>query len=207
MYGLGAGIQMDNINDSHPTHYLYAAYEKILGEIKGYNTESVKFYGWYQQGKRKLLNELYDRIRYGIGMTYYDGSLRVESEYMRGKGMIFTGAKDINPIASENTWQFEIEADKDNVAYGYYISAAYPLIFNIEAIARYDEYHRMQNVSLKERTFKNTTIGLSYKIKGVNRIDFNYTFAKAYAPYNSDAQSVLDNTGDIARIQLTWVYR
>ena len=207
MYGLGAGIQMDNINDSHPTHYLYAAYEKILGKIKGYNTESVKFYGWYQQGKRKLLNELYDRIRYGIGMTYYDGSLRVESEYMRGKGMIFTGAKDINPMPSENTWQFEIEADNDNVAYGYYISAAYPIIYNIEAIARYDEYHRMQNVSLKERIFKNTTIGLSYKIKGVNRIDFNYTFANAYAPYNSDAQSVLDNTGDIARIQLTWVYK
>ncbi|WP_373032528.1 hypothetical protein [Sulfurovum sp.] len=207
MYGLGAGIQMDNVNDSHPTHYLYMAYEKILGDIKGYNTESLKLYGCYQKGKRKLLDELYDRTRYGIGLTYYDGLLRVEGEYLWGKGMIFTGAKDTSPIPSNNVWQFEIEADKNNKADGYYISTTYKLKPNIEAIARYDEYHRMQNVSVKERTIKNTTIGFSYKFEGVNRIDLNYTFAQTDAPYNSTAQSILDNAGDIARIQLTWVYR
>jgi len=67
--------------------------------------------------------------------------------------------------------------------------------------------YTVQNVSVKERVIKNTTIGLSYKFEGVNRIDFNYTFAKAYAPYNSTAESILNNAGDIARIQLTWVYR
>lgn len=207
MYGLGAGIQMDNVNDSHPTHYYYLAYEKILGDIKGYNTESLKVYGWYQNGKRKLLDELYDRTRYGVGLTYYDGLLRVESEYMRGEGMIYTGAKDISSTASNNTWQFEIEADKNNKADGYYIATTYQLKPNIEAIARYDEYHRMKNISVKERKFKNTTIGFSYKFKNVNRIDLNYTFANAYAPYNSTAQSILDKAGEIARIQLTWVYR
>lgn len=207
MYGLGAGMQMDNVNESHPTHYFYMAYEKILGEIKGYNTESLKLYGWYQEGERKLLDKLYDRTRYGIGLTYYDGVLRVESEYMGGSGMIFTGAKDTSPIPLNNVWQYEIEADEKNKADGYYFSTTYELKPNIEAIARYDEYHRMQNVSVKERVIKNTTIGLSYKFEGVNRIDFNYTFSKAYAPYNSTAQSILNNTGDIARIQLTWVYR
>ena len=198
---------MDNVNESHPTHYVYMADEKILGDIKGYNTESLKLYGWYQKGKRKLLDELYDRTRYGIGLTYYDGLLRVESEYMWGRGMIFTGAKDTSSVPSNNLWQFEIEADENNKANGYYISAIYKLKTNIEAIARYDEYHRMQNVSEKERVFKNTTIGLSYKFEGLNRIDFNYTYAKAHAPYNSSAQAILNNVGDIARIQLTWVYK
>ncbi len=207
MYGLGAGMQMDNVNDSKPTHYLYMAYENIFGAIKGYNTESLKLYGWYQNGKRKLLDELYERKRYGVGLTYYDGSLRVEGEYMRGEGMIFTGTQDTSAIPSNNVWQFEIEADKNNKADGYYISATYKLQPEIEAIARYDEYHRMKNISAKERSVKNTTLGFSYKFKGVNRIDFNYTFSKAYAPYNSIAQDILKNTGDIARIQLTWVYK
>lgn len=207
MYGLGAGMQMDNVNGTHPTHYLYMAYEKILGDLKGYNTESLKLYGWYQRGKRKLLEELYDRTRYGIGLTYYDGLLRVESEYIWGRGMIFTGAKDTSSIPSNNVWQYEIEADENNKADGYYLSTTYKVKTNIEAIARYDEYRRMQNISAKERVIKNTTIGLSYKFKGVNRIDLNYTFSKAYAPHNSTAQSILNNAGDIARIQLTWVYR
>ena len=207
MLGLGAGLQMENVNDSHPTHYLYMAYEKILGDIKGYNTESFKLFGWYQNGKRKLLDAMYDRIRYGIGFTYFDGLLRVESEYMWGKGMIFSGAKDIDPTPSNDLWQFQIEADDKNKADGYYIAAMYNVTPKIEAIARYDEYNRMTNVDLKERIFKNTTVGFSYKIKGPNRIDFNYTFAKAYAPHNSAAQSILDNSGDIARVQLTWVYK
>jgi len=207
MCGLGSGIQMDNVNDSHPTHYLYMAYEKILGKIRGYNTESLKLFGWYQNGKRKLLDELYDRTRYGIGLTYYNGVLRIESEFMKGEGMIFNGAKDISSIPSHNVWQFEIDADAKNKADGYYIAAMYTLKPDIVAIARYDEYNRMTNVSLKERIFKNTTVGLSYKIENLNRIDFNYTFAKAYAPYNSTAQTILNNTGNIGRIQLTWVYK
>ena len=207
MIGLGAGIQMQNVNDSHPTHYLYLAYEKLLGNIKGYNTESFKLFGWYQKGKRKLLDDMYDRTRYGIGLTYYDGLLRVESEYMWGKGMIFTGAKDTNPVPSNEIWQFAIEADDDNKADGYYIAATYNLTSHMEAMARYDEYRRMKNVSAKERVFKNTTIGFSYKFESMNRIDFNYTFAKGYAPHNTVAQSILDNSGDIARVQLTWIYR
>ncbi|MBT8344148.1 MAG: hypothetical protein HKP62_07415 [Sulfurovum sp.] len=51
MLGLGAGMQMENVNDSHPTHYLYMAYENVFGDGKGYNTESLKLYGWYQKGK------------------------------------------------------------------------------------------------------------------------------------------------------------
>jgi len=207
MYGLGAGMQMNNVNDSHPTQYFYMAYEKILGKIKGYNTESLKLFGWYQNGKRKLLDKLYDRTRYGIGLTYYNGLLRVEGEYMKGEGMIFNGAKDISPVPSDNVWQFEIEADGHNQADGYYISAMYTLTPDIVAIARYDEYNRLTNASLKERIFKNSTIGFSYKIENLNRIDFNYTFAKAIAPYNPTAQTILNNTGNIGRIQLTWMYK
>jgi hypothetical protein len=207
MCGLGAGIQMDNVNDSHPTHYFYMAYEKILGKIKGYNTQSLKLFGWYQNGKRKLLNDLYDRTRSGIGLTYFNGALRVESEYIKGEGMIFNGAKDISQIPSDNVWQFEIEADGYNKADGYYIAAMYTLTPDLMAMARYDEYNRLTNSTPNERIYKNRTVGFSYKIEDLNRIDFNYTFAKAYAPYNPTAQDILNNTGNIGRIQLTWVYK
>lgn len=207
MIGLGAGLQMKNINDSHFTHYLYTAYEKMLGEIKGYNTQSLKIFGWYQKGKRKLLDELYDRTRYGVGLTYFDGLLRVESEYMWGRGMIYAGAKDTDPTPANDVWQFAIEADDSNRAEGYYISAAYRVTPHIETIARYDEYQRMKNISQKERIFKNTTLGVSYRFQSMNRVDFNYTFVQAEAPYNTIAQSILDHSGDIARVQLTWVYR
>ena len=87
-------------------------------------------------------------------LIYYDGLLRVESEYMwEGKGMIFTGANDTSSIP----------------------------------------------VAIR--------IGLSYKFEGLKRINFNYTYAKAHAPYNSSAQAILKNVGYIARIQLTWVYK
>lgn len=207
MAGLGAGIQMNNENGSNPTHYFYTAYENVFGGGKGYNSESFKLYAWYQSGKRKLLDKLYDRTRYGLGFTYFDGTLRLESEYIKGSGMIFTGAKDIDAVANQNNWQFQIEADSDNKADGYYISSVYKVQPNIELLARYDQYNRMTNVEAKERVFKNTTIGLSYRFKGFNRIDFNYTFAKADAPHNAAAQNILDNMDNIARIQLTAVYK
>lgn len=206
MTGLGSGLQMQNVNDSHPTHYIYTAYENIFGKGKAYNTESFKFYMWYQDGKRKLLEQLYDRTRYGLGFTYYDGSLRLESEYVRAKGMIYTGAKDVNALPDQNEWQFEMEAADNNKANGYYISSQYKIIPQLELLARYDQYNRMTNVDSKERVFKNTTLGTSYRFDGFNRIDFNYTYAKAYAPHNTAAQN-LDNTDNIARIQVTMVYK
>lgn len=207
MLGLGAGLRMNNVNGSHPTHYLYGAYEKVFGKIQGYHTESFKIYGWYQEGKRVVLDRLYDRVRYGAGFTYFDGSLRIEGEYMGGRGMIFTGAADIDPTPSVNVWQYQIEADEASRGDGYYIAATYRLRHDLEALARYDTYRRMTNSSAKERIFTNSTVGFSYRFKGFNRIDVNYTFARAEAPYNTAAQAILDHTGDIARMQLTLVYR
>jgi len=207
MLGLGSGLQMDNENDSHPTHYLYGAYENVFGGGKGYKSESLKFYLWYQKGKRKLLQKLYERTRYGLGLTYFDGILRLESEYIKGNGMIFTGAKDTSKVAYQNEWQFQIEADDDNKADGYYLSGIYKIHPEIKLLARYDQYNRITNIDSKKRVFKNTTIGLSYEFKDFNRIDFNYTFAKADAPHNTTAQSILENTDNIARVQLTMVYK
>jgi len=207
MLGVGNGMMMRNLNDSNPTHYFYMAYENVFGGGKGYNLEALKLYAWYQSGKRKLYDNLYDRVRYGLGFTYFDGLLRVEGEYMGGRGMIFTGAKDIDSKPKSNEWLFEIEADKESKAYGYYLSTTYKIQPKLELFARYDRYNRMTNIETKKRVFKNTTVGLSYRFKGLNRIDFNYTFADAKAPHNSNAQDVLNHVGNIARVQLTLVYK
>ena len=207
MYGLGAGLQMNAPNSPYGTHYFYAAYEKRVGEGRGYNMQSLKLYAWHQEGKRKLYDAYYDRKRSGLGFTYFDGLFRVEGEYMQGEGMIFTGAKDVDATAQSDAWQYQIEANNDNKAHGFYLSTIYTINSSFEAMARYDEYHRMTNNDAKKRVFENTTVGVSYKIKGFNRIDLNHTFSQAYAPSNNTAQNILNKMGDTTKIQLTLVYQ
>jgi len=57
----------------------------------------------------------------------------------------------------------------------------------------------------KEGVIKNTAIGFLNTFQEM--IWINYTFAKAYAPYNTSIKSIQNSVGDIARIQFRWIYR
>ena len=211
MIGNGSGVQNKNANNNKYTNYGYISYEKGLGEGKGYKKEAYKLYSWYQKGKRLLYDngtpKFYDRIRYGIGGTYVYKGLHLESEYIKGRGMILTGAKDINTNIHEETWNYEMQASEENKADGYYLSSTYLLEKNFEVLARYDEYNRMTNSVLQNRKFQTTTIGFSYIFKKYDRIDVNYAINKIKAPGNETADNLLQSAGNLLSIQYTMLFK
>jgi hypothetical protein len=203
MVGNGTGLSSQN-SSGKLTYYGYLASEYLFHKGKGYYTESFKTYAWYQNGKRRLNNENFTRERYGLGIDYFHNGLRVDIEYIKAKGMIYNGAKDISSDPYSTDWQYQIAADKDNVADGGYVSAQYYVIpKKVELLARYDYLNRLTNSKANERDFTTTTVGLSYHFKGPNRIDFNYAFRDMTAPYNAVAQDIVDNVGNLLSIQAT----
>ena len=203
MIGSGTGLSSSNASDT-PTYYGYLAAEYLFGKGKGYYTQSLKGFVWYQNGKRQLNNHDYTRERYGVGFNYFKDGLRVGAEYIKAKGMIYNGAKDVDHDPYGVNWEYQIAVDKSNEADGGYVNVAYFFIpKKWEAMVRYDYLNRLTNSTVDERKFKTTTLGLSYHFKGPTRIDVNYAFRSADAPGNAKAQKVLDNTGDLLSIQAT----
>jgi len=204
MAGNGTGMSSDNASGDL-NYYGYLAGEYSFGKGKSYYTQSLKAYTWYQKGTRKLNNINYDRIRYGTGISYFRNGLRLGTEYIKGKGMIFNGVKDTSGDVNTENWETQIFAGKANESDGYYFNAQYYVIpKKVELLARYDYLDRLSNDAVNEREFKTTTLGLSYHFQGPNRIDFNYAFRDADAPGNSGAQKVLDdNMGNLLSIQGT----
>ena len=203
MAGSGTGLSSSN-GSGDLTYYGYLASEYSFGKGKGYFTQALKGFAWYQSGKRQLNNTKYDRTRYGAGVDYFHNGLRLDAEYIKAKGMIFNGAKDTDIDPNNGDWQYQIFAGNDNESDGYYFNAQYYVIpKKVELLARYDYLDRLSNSVKDERQFSTTTLGLSYHFKGPNRIDFNYAFRDSKAPGNAKAQKVLDNGGDLLSIQGT----
>jgi len=203
MAGNGTGLSSSNASGDL-TYYGYLASEYSFGKGKGYFTQALKGYAWYQSGKRQLNNSKYNRTRYGAGVDYFRNGLRLDAEYIKAKGMIYNGAKDADADPYNGDWQYQILAGNDNESDGYYFNAQYYVIpKKVELLARYDYLDRLSNSAGLEREFKTTTLGLSYHFKGPNRIDVNYAFRDATAPGNAKAQKVLDNAGNLLSIQGT----
>ncbi len=213
MYGNGTGVSHSSSN-KQATHYGYLATEKSFGKGRGYYTESMKFFAWGQNGDRILNSDdgtviEAERKRYGVGMTYYHNGLRFEAEYMKAKGMIFTGAKevDIDPNPATENWQFQFATGNENEADGGYVNLQYEIIpKKFEVFGRYDYCNRMSNSTPLERQFKTTTVGASYRYRGPTRIDLNYIMKDAEAPGFADGvgpNAVLDNMGNRIAVQIT----
>ena len=208
MYGNGTGISRDASNNQE-THYGYLALEDNFNDKRGYYHESMKFYGWMQEGERILLSSTDGKIdanrqRYGVGMTYYYNGLRFEAEYMKAKGMIYVGAKDTDTDPSNEDWQFQYAIGDENRADGGYVNLQYEIVpKKFELFGRYDIMDRLPDDEKARRKFKTATFGCSYRFKGATRIDFNYAFRDAEAPGSTNAQTVLDNMGDRISVQLT----
>ncbi len=203
MIGNGTGLSSSNAS-GQMNYYGYLASEYLFGKGHGYFTQSVKGFAWYQTGKRKLHNTNYKRVRYGAGIDYFHNGLRVDAEYIKAKGMIYNGAKDVDADPYNENWQYQIAADEKNEANGGYLSLQYYVVpKKWEVLGRYDYLNRLTNSTKGRREFKTTTLGLSYHFKGPNRIDINYAIRDAKAPGNAKAQKVLDKTGNLLSIQAT----
>jgi hypothetical protein len=209
MYGNGSGTAHKNINRGEATHYGFLSYENILGAGEGYGVQSLKLYAWLQKGKRYLAMQdgLYNRERSGLGVTYnYDG-IRIEGEYVEGRGMIGNGVRDISNDPDINEWMFQTSSSDEARASGYYLATVYSLMPKIDLVARYDRYDRMNNNKNLYRVFQTYTTGASYKFDKSKRIDLNYDIIDISAPYNSAVRNILNAAGNQLSIQFTIVLR
>lgn len=212
MIGNGQGINMSSSNINE-TKYMYLAFEKSFGKGRGYYTESMKFFAWSQDGNRRIFDQDtntssdFNRKRSGIGATYYRGGLRLEAEYSKAEGMIFTGAKDTNNDINIEEWNIAFATGPDNTANGYYLNAQYELLpKKFEVFARYDVLDRLPDGGANQRIFTTTTVGASYRFKGATRVDFNYLMRSLEAPgdlSNVNAQNVANSMDDRIAIQFT----
>jgi len=203
MVGSGTGLSSENFSGK-PTYYAYLANEYIFGGKKGYFQESLKSYAWYQNGKRRLQNRNYTRERYGFGIDYFHKGLRIDLEYIKAKGMIYNGAKDVESDPYGVDWEYQIAASSDNKADGAYISTQYYIVARrVELLMRYDYLHRLTNSAKGRRDYKTTTVGLSYHFYGANRIDLNYAFRSIDAPDNQSADEIVENVGNLLSVQAT----
>ena len=189
MIGNGNGLNFSDNNDNK-NYYLYASGEKVYGG-KGARRQGLKFFGWYQDGKRAadLTNDFthnpenYDRKRYGIGAKYLRKGIRVTAEYMKGKGMIWQAPQ--NPSFGIGPGQGNPNAP-GNGAYGkgkgYYVEGGYRFAgTKWELDLRYDKYNRMDGDRF-QINFKRTTLGVQYFFNPRVRAAFNYEFRSANAP-------------------------
>lgn len=215
MYGNGSGIK-SSVTPNQGTHYGYLALENSFNKGKGFYTESLKAYIWGQSGNREILVnsgtatqfESNRRDRYGIGVTYYENGLRITSELMVARGMIYAGAKDVDNDPNVSNWEIQQATGYKNEAYGGYFNIQYELLpKKLEVFSRYDQLNRVTNSSVNKRIFKTVTLGTSYRFKGATRLDFNYAFRDATAPSNSGAQTILDSMGSRLMFQVTAFFK
>ncbi|MDD4885187.1 porin, partial [Sulfuricurvum sp.] len=130
-----------------------------------------------------------------------------EAEYMKAKGMIYVGPKDVDANEFSQDWDFQFATGNENKADGGYVNLQYELIpQKFEVFGRYDFMNRLTNDAKGERDFTTTTLGASYRFKGPTRIDFNYLIRDAKAPGNASAQSILDHMGNRAEVQITYAF-
>jgi hypothetical protein len=216
MIGNGNGLNFSD-NNSNKDYYLYASGEKVYGG-KGPRRQGLKFFGWYQDGKRSadLTNDItynpekYDRERYGIGAKFLRKGIRVSAEYMWGEGMIWQAPQ--NPSFGIGPGQGNPNAP-GNGAYaegkGFYVEGGYRFAgTKWELDLRYDQYNRLDGDRFEVK-FKRTTAGVQYFFNPRVRAAFNYEFRSAEAPNfgsNLGPNANLDPLDNRIGVQVTAIW-
>ncbi len=201
MVGNGNGITRGD-NDDNRELYLYWASELLFPGAspfpsgshlappswsadhhgpRGARYQGLKLFAWYQDGKRTLTKENpgeYDRTRWGLGLTYRKGKWRGGAEYIRAKGMIFSGTDGGAVPGSQNGGGLyaDFNVETKGKANGWYIDVGYLVHPKVELDLRYDVLNRNTNVAAKERQFETWTLGMQYFFNKKSRLIINYEF-------------------------------
>jgi len=218
MIGNGNGLNFSD-NNGNKNYYLYSSAEKLFGGGQGPRVYGLKFFAWYQDGKRSadLTNDGtynpvdYDRERWGLGAKYLRDGVRVTAEYMKGKGMIWQAPQ--NPSWGIGPGQGNPAAAGGNGAFakgaGWYVEGGYRFPgTKWELDARYDVYNRLDGNQF-EIKFTRTTLGVQYFFNPRVRVAFNYEFRNADAVnFGSGAgpNANLDGIGNRLGVQITGIW-
>lgn len=225
MYGNGNGISMGD-NNKHKDLYGYVSVEKYFGADRGPRSQSMKLYGWTQNGKRSFYDgsaaavgttvgqpkSEKERTRSGLGATYFDGKYRLAAEYMMADGMIFGGPSG-GGIGKDGA-TFAVQTDQK--ADGYYLDLGYRVISNLELNVRYDyldsgtktDSNTGKNGDL-QRQFTTTTLGAQYFLNRKTSVRVNYEFRDIKAPgapSNAPVHNIVNKIDDRLSFQVTMAY-
>ena len=204
LYSLGSDYGRGDVSGRLQASYIFGG--------KGLNRNDVTGYVWYETGKRHFGGNDYTRKRYGVGARYHQGKLRVSGEYLWGEGMIFTGINPpFLPVAGPGpTPTYQIALADNNKAQGGYLEGGYYLLPKLEFDLRYDYYDRLTNDAANERVFKTWTLGAQYHFKPNLKLQFNYAIRTLDVPNPSkagaNAVAIANSMGNLAALQLTWVF-
>lgn len=228
MVGNGEAINHSDRDDNKDI-YLYLAAEKNLPGGKGAKKHGMKFYAWWQDGKREFqsdpLGQEFDRNRTGIGFKFLGWPLeskyrqRISAELMFADGMLFVG-----PLVGVAGNPLRFAAEKGNKSraltldYGFYLNHQWEL--DVRA-ARHELLYEQSGPWSKqdERRLDELTLGVNYHFNKSSRLTLNYTIRDVDAPHpvttyaaaanaalthNQDA--VVDSIDDRVMVQFTLLF-
>jgi len=207
---LGKGAGISSIKGKKNEYYAYIAYENFFHKGDIMDTQSLKTFAWYQQGKRNFPTALqnenwFDRVRMGAGITYNKDNLRAGMEFVKAQGSILHGVVDMNTNPLVNTWNLQYAANNSQKADGGSFDIGYKVIPRLTLLTRYDYLNMLTNSNTFKKKFQNTTFGVSYEIKGVNRIDINYV-KRDIKTSNAQFQPILNSIDDIFSVRFTFMF-
>jgi hypothetical protein len=208
-FSLGKGAGLDSLSNRKNEYYAYVALEDTFSQGDVISNESMKTFGWYQRGKRNFgtLNEeaWFDRVRYGVGMTYDRYPWHGGVEFIRAKGSIFHGIVDTNTNPNVTDWTLQFAPQKSDRADGGSFNIGYDVRPNLTLLFRGDYLTMLPNSSTYKKRFEAATVGFSYRFKGPNRLDVNYAMRNAKAS-NPMFQPILNNMGNIFSARVTFFF-
>lgn len=197
MLGRGEAIQQSNTIHDNLDLYLYASAEYDLPGGYGAAKHGLKFYSWFQEGKREFSTDSdhkeFDRIRYGIGARLLGRPFsakhkyRFATELMFAQGMIFISPVGGVANGNLNNGNLQIAAEDNNK------SRAATLDFGFSPDSKWQFDVRLHQHNLlyqtaetvnpgNERLLTETTLGVNYYFSRKLRLTFNYVLRKLEVP-------------------------
>lgn len=215
MLGRGEAIQETSAVNDDPELYLYASGEYRLPGGWGIHRHGVKFYGWYQQGRREFSSDPghheYDRIRYGMGAralgNLFDSryKFRLGAELMQADGMIFFAPAGGVARGNIDSGNLQIAAENGNKSRGLTLDMGFYPNNKWQFDLRYHRHDLLYDTSStvnpgNERKLTDITLGLNYHFSRRLRLTLNYIFRDAEAPvaYASSAAGTPFPTASVA---------
>ena len=205
MLGRGEAIQEKNNTDDNLELYLYTSAEYDLPGGLGPAKNGLKFYGWYQNGKREFStdpgNNEYDRLRYGIGTKllgrFFESKYkyRLGVELMLADGMIFIAPAGGVANGNVSNGNLQIAAESGNKSRGSTLDFGFYPNNKWQFDLRFHQHDLLYKTTDtvnpgNERVLTDTTLGVNYHFSRKLRLTFNYIFRNIKAPV-----SYADTTG------------
>lgn len=202
MLGRGEAIQEKNTTNDNIELYLYTSAEYDLSGGRGPGKNGLKFYGWYQDGKREFSTDPnkneYDRKRFGVGSKLLGRFFKSKYRYRLGvelmlaDGMIFIAPASGVANGNVRNGYLQIAAESGNRARGATLDLGFYPNNKWQFDLRFHQHNLLYQTAAtvnpgNERILNDTTLGLNYHFSRKVRLTFNYIFRnlRAPTPYSS----------------------